>query len=172
MGQMMANGGEIILGGGSMASVQDSIMANGAKLKSTKITLSKLKSMIEEYNAQGRNFELRGAYNQLELWSNDNRIEAGSKEDVYRALVRYRFNPKYAKGAKLGNSMSRSEKWMSTIKKFPNLNEEYPQLMNMNDEEIITFVNTYSYYDRMDEGIEEEFDDINDAIEYLVLINE
>ena len=44
--------------------------------------------------------------------------------------------------------------------------------MNMNDEEIITFVNTYSYYDRMDEGIEEEFDDINDAIEYLVLINE
>jgi hypothetical protein len=146
--------------------------AKGAKLKSSKVTLAKLKSMIEEYNKEGRNFELLGAYNQLELWSNDNRIEAGSKEDIYRALVKYRFNPKYAKGAKLDNGMSRSEKWMSTIKKFPNLNEEYPQLMNMSDKEIITFVNTYSYYDRMDEGIEEEFDDINDAIEYLVLINE
>lgn len=77
-----------------------------------------------------------------------------------------------ANGAKLENYMSRSKKWLSTIKKFPNLNEEYPQLMNMSDEEIITFVNTYSYYDRMEEGIEEEFDDINDAIEYLVLINE
>jgi hypothetical protein len=122
--------------------------ANGAKLKSGKLTLSQLKSMIEEYNSQGRNFELLGAYNQLELWSNDNRIEAGSKEDIYRALVRYRYNPKYADGAELSD------------------------IDSMTDEEIITFANTLSYYDRMDEGIEEEFDNVEDAKEYLRMIAE
>jgi hypothetical protein len=141
-------GGEIILGGGSMASVQDSILAKGAKLKSGKLTLSQLKSMIEEYNSQGRNFELLGAYNQLELWSNDHRIEAGSKQDIYRALVRYRYNPKYSDGAEL------------------------PDLDSMTDEEIITFANTLSYYDRMDEGIEEEFDNVEDAKEYLRMMAE
>lgn len=144
-----AVGGEIILGGGSMASAQDSIMANGAKLKSGKLTLGKLKSMIEEYNSEGRNFELGGAYNQLELWSNGNRIEAGSKEDIYRALVRYRFNPKYADGAELPEEIDFS---------------------TMTDEEIINFANTLSYYDRMDEGIEEEFDDVEDAKEYILLM--
>jgi len=141
-------GGEIILGGGSMASVQDSILAKGAKLKSGKLTLAKLRSMIEEYNSQGRNFELLGAYNQLELWSNDHRIEAGSKEDIYRALIRYRYNPKYSDGAELSD------------------------LDGMTDEEIITFANTLSYYDRMDEGIEEEFDNVEDAKEYLRMMEE
>jgi len=122
--------------------------AKGAKLKSGKLTLSKLKSMIEEYNSEGRSFELLGAYNQLELWSKDNRIEAGSKEDIYRALVRYRYNPKYADGAELHD------------------------LNTMSDEEIITFANTLSYYDRMDEGIEEEFDNVEDAKEYLRMIQE
>lgn len=144
-----ANGGEIILGGGSMASVQDSILAKGAKLKSGKITLGKLRSMIEEYNSQGRNFELRGAYNQLELWSNGNRLEAGSKEDIYRALIRYRYNPKYADGTELPEEIDFS---------------------SMTDEEIINFANTLSYYDRMDEGIEEEFDDVEDAKEYILLM--
>jgi len=222
MKEMLKDGGEIILGGGSMASVQDSIMANGAKLKSGKpyidddypmsavenrlgyardngydvriivkdnelvllergsevesgdtrtiymalnsyskgyaargaklksgkLTLSQLRSMIEEYNSQGRNFELLGAYNQLELWSNDHRIETGSKEDIYRALIRYRYNPKYSDGAEL------------------------PDLDSMSDEEIITFANTLSYYDRMDEGIEEEFDNVEDAKEYLRMIAE
>jgi hypothetical protein len=147
---MLANGGEIILGGGNMASVQDSIMARGAKLKSTKLTMSKLRSMIEEYNSEGRKFELLGAYNQLELWSNGNRLEAGSKEDIYRALVRYRFNPKYANGAKLPIDM-----------------EEIPNFGSMSDEDIIEFANTVSYYDRMDEGIEEEFTNVQDAMEYL-----
>jgi len=122
--------------------------AKGAKLNSGKLTLSKLKSMIEEYNSEGRSFELRGAYNQLELWSKGNRIEAGSKEDVYRALVRYRYNPKYKDGAELHD------------------------LNTMSDEEIITFANTLSYYDRMDEGIEEEFDNVEDAKEYLRMIQE
>jgi len=126
------------------------LAANGAKLKSGKLTLSKLKSMIEEYNAEGRNFELLGAYNQLELWSNDNRLETGSKEDIYRALVRYRFNPKYANGAKLPIDM-----------------EEIPNFGSMSDEDIIEFANTMSYYDRMDEGIEEEFTNVQDAMEYL-----
>ncbi len=148
MKEMLRDGGEIILGGGSMASVQDSILANGAKLKSGKLSLSKLRSMIEEYNSEGRNFELRGAYNQLELWGNDYRLEAGSKEDIYRALIRYRFNPKYANGAEL------------------------PDMDSMTDEEIITFANTLSYYDRMDEGIEEEFTDVEDAKEYLRMMAE
>ena len=129
---------------------QVEIAAHGAKLKSGKLTLSKLKSMIEEYNSQGRNFELLGAYNQLELWSNDNRLETGSKEDIYRALVRYRFNPKYANGAKLPIDM-----------------EEIPNFGSMSDEDIIEFANTVSYYDRMDEGIEEEFTNVEDAMEYL-----
>ena len=124
--------------------------SNGAKLKSGKLSLSKLKSMIEEYNSQGRNFELLGAYNQLELWSNDNRLETGSKEDIYRALVRYRFNPKYANGAKLPIDL-----------------EEIPNFGSMSDEDIIEFANTMSYYDRMDEGIEEEFTNVEDAMEYL-----
>jgi hypothetical protein len=42
----------------------------------------------------------------------------------------------------------------------------------MTDEEIITFANTLSYYDRMDEGIEEEFDNVEDAKEYLRMIAE
>jgi hypothetical protein len=124
------------------------IAANGAKLKSGKLTLSKLKSMIEEYNAEGRNFELLGAYNQLELWGNDHRLETGSKEDIYRALIRYRYNPKYADGTELSN------------------------IDSMTDEEIITFANTFSYYDRMDEGIEEEFTDVEDAKEYLRMMAE
>jgi hypothetical protein len=125
--------------------------ADGAKLKSGKLTLSKLKSMIEQYNAEGRNFELLGAYNQLELWSNDNRIETGSKEDIYKALIRYRYNPKYADGTELPEEIDFS---------------------NMTDEEIITFANTLSYYDRMDEGIEEEFTDVEDAKEYLRMMAE
>jgi hypothetical protein len=123
-------------------------LAKGAKLKSGKLTLSKLKSMIEEYNSEGRNFELLGAYNQLELWGNDHRLETGSKEDIYRALIRYRYNPKYADGTELSN------------------------IDSMTDEEIITFANTFSYYDRMDEGIEEEFTDVEDAKEYLRMMAE
>ena len=56
-----ANGGEIILGGGSMASVQDSILAKGAKLAKTKFTKSnkvklrdKLLSLTEERNVVTR----------------------------------------------------------------------------------------------------------------------
>ena len=135
-------------GGENIQAVQDSMLAKGAKLKSGKITLSKLKSMIEEYNAEGRNFELLGAYNQLELWGNDYRLETGSKEDIYRALIRYRYNPKYADGAEL------------------------PDMDSMTDEEIITFANTMSFYDRMNEGIEEEFTDVEDAKEYLRMMEE
>lgn len=154
MDEMLEDGGEIILGGGSMASVQDSIMVNGAKLKSGKITIAKLKSMIDEYNESGRKFYLRGAYNQLELWSDGKyRLEVGSKEDIYRALVRYRFDKRYSGGGKINDD------------------ELIIDITNMSDEEIINFANMYSFYDRMDEGIEEEFTDVNDAKEYISMLN-
>ena len=45
--------------------------------------------------------------------------------------------------------------------------EEIPNFGSMSDEDIIEFANTMSYYDRMDEGIEEEFTNVEDAMEYL-----
>jgi hypothetical protein len=62
------------------------------------VTTGDLNSMIREYNEDGRSFELRGAYGYLELWSKGNRLEVGSKKDIYNALVKYRFNEKYADG--------------------------------------------------------------------------
>jgi hypothetical protein len=62
------------------------------------ITTADLNRMIEQYNSEGRSFELRGAYGNYELWSKGNRLEVGSRKDIYNALVKYRFNDKYEQG--------------------------------------------------------------------------
>jgi hypothetical protein len=66
--------------------------------KGGNLTMSDLNRMIAEYNSDGRSFELRGAYGNLELWSKGNRLEVGSKKDIYNALVKYRFNERYDTG--------------------------------------------------------------------------
>jgi hypothetical protein len=74
------------------------MMANGGYMAKGGVTIGDLNSMVREYNEDGRSFELRGAYGYLELWSKGNRLEVGSKKDIYNALVKYRFNEKYADG--------------------------------------------------------------------------
>lgn len=66
------------------------------------ITTADLNRMIEQYNSEGRSFELRGAYGNYELWSKGNRLEVGSRKDIYNALVKYRFNEKYEQGGSIG----------------------------------------------------------------------
>jgi hypothetical protein len=78
----MADGGEM-----------SNYFANGGR-----VTMGDLERMVNEYNKEGRNFELRGVYGNLELWSNGHRLEVGSKKDIKQALIKYRFNEKYAKG--------------------------------------------------------------------------
>jgi hypothetical protein len=75
--------------------------------KGGSVTMGDLERMIEEYNEEGRNFELRGAYGNLELWSNGNRLEVGSKKDIKQALIKYRFNEKYASGGSLENKLKK-----------------------------------------------------------------
>jgi hypothetical protein len=61
------------------------------------VTLQELKDFIKKVNEEGgSNFILKGAYGNLELWDNDeNRIEVGSKKEIYSKLIRVRFNEKY-----------------------------------------------------------------------------
>jgi len=73
--------------------------------KGGNITTSDLINMILKYNSEGRSFELRGAYGNLELWSKGNRLEVGSKKDIYYALVKYRFNEKYKTGGEFDSAL-------------------------------------------------------------------
>ena len=77
---------------------KDSKFKDGGYMAKGGVTIGDLNSMIREYNEDGRSFELRGAYGYFELWSKGNRLEVGSKKDIYNALVKYRFNEKYADG--------------------------------------------------------------------------
>jgi len=78
---------------------RDKIVCSNMKYaKGGAITTADLNRMIEQYNSEGRSFELRGAYGNYELWSKGNRLEVGSKKDIYNALVKYRFNDKYEQG--------------------------------------------------------------------------
>lgn len=54
----------------------------------------KLKKANETDNSA---FELRGAYNNCELWANGNRLEAGSVKDCYNSWIKNRFKQKYQK---------------------------------------------------------------------------
>jgi len=57
-----------------------------------KITIEYLEQMIEENNEEyGTNFSIGGAYGNYELWDGGNRIEIGSKKDIYEAFIKNRF---------------------------------------------------------------------------------
>lgn len=63
-----------------------------------KITIGKLEDMIRENNERyGTNFQIGSTYGYYELWAGDERIEVGSKKDIYNAFVKYRFSEKYRK---------------------------------------------------------------------------
>ena len=79
---------------------QDKVIEKYAK--GGAITTVDLNRIIEQYNSEGRSFELRGAYGNYELWSKGNRLEVGSRKDIYNALVKYRFNEKYEQGGSIG----------------------------------------------------------------------
>ncbi len=69
---------------------------NEAKSK----TIGELNNMIASNNKEyGTEFSITGAYGQHELWAKtkdgSERIESGSKQDIYQAFVRSRFKEKY-----------------------------------------------------------------------------
>jgi hypothetical protein len=62
------------------------------------ITTGELYSLIAENNKKyGTDFQIRQAYGYYELWSGNNRIDAGTRNDVYRAFIKYRFNERFRK---------------------------------------------------------------------------
>lgn len=84
--------------------------------KGGSITTSKLNEFISTINEEGGGeFTLGGAYGFQELWAwnyktkGNDRIEVGSKKDIYNALIKYRYaeryNPKYSDGKYTSDKM-------------------------------------------------------------------
>lgn len=141
---------EFRLGGENIQTVQDSMLARGAKLKSGKLTLSKIKDVLQQVNKQGYQLELKGALDDIrivDVKSGKTTFE-GSKEEVYNYLVQAKYISKFVDGGM----------------------DNFYSLQGMTNDEIIKFANELSFYDRMDEGIEEEFTEIEDAKDYLRLM--
>lgn len=65
--------------------------------RSGSVTVNELENLIAENNAKyGTRFSLGGAYGNWELWSDGKeRLDAGSKDDIYKTFIKYRFNEKY-----------------------------------------------------------------------------
>lgn len=106
----------------------------GSKVADTQrsISTSYLESLIKENNEKyGTNFELHGAYGNYELWSGGNRIDVGSRKDIYNAFVKVRFNEKYTKPEATQKEASPAStpdnafnKWFTTFLEEKNLSHQ------------------------------------------------
>ena len=82
--------------------------------KGGSVSTSELNDLIEKINASsGSEFSISGAYGNYELWAKDsnggdNRIEVGSRKDIKEALIQNRYNKKYTKYAKGGETTTRT----------------------------------------------------------------
>jgi hypothetical protein len=118
--------------------------------KGGSVTMGQLEDIVERFNSEGSNFELRGAYGNLELWSNGRRLEVGSKKDIKEALIKYRFySSKMAHGGETDEPM-----WIYE-------DEEYT------DQELIDLADEMAEYDMQDTGEHIKITDVETAIDYL-----
>ena len=82
------------------------------------VNISYLLKLIDDNNTQyGTDFRIEQTYGGYDLWAGSNRIESGSKQDVYNAFVKNRFNEKYrTKNEAFGDSDKLKGKYQVTIK--------------------------------------------------------
>ena len=82
--------------------------------KGGSVSTSELNDLMEKINeSSGSEFSISGAYGNYELWAKDsnggdNRIEVGSRKDIKEALIQNRYNKKYTKYAKGGETTTRT----------------------------------------------------------------
>lgn len=73
-----------------------------SSLAANSISLAELERKIKENNEKyGTDFSIGQAYGQYELWACGNRLEAGSKKDVYEAWIKNRFKDSCKKKSSL-----------------------------------------------------------------------
>ena len=95
---------------------------NMKTLKEAHISINYLQNLIDENNKKyGTSFSVGGAYGNYELWAKnktggDERLDSGSRQDIYNTFIKYRFSDKYGFKTSTQLESLKRKKFMKTLK--------------------------------------------------------